>query len=65
MTIRKTGAVTGQVTEVEAAPQDGQISKSAGVEPWEDRLPLWDTAAAWTGPDDQALAAENAAADQE
>jgi len=58
MSIRKTGAVTGQVTEVEQPPE-GTITATASVS-----VPEWEQSVNWTGPDDAALAAENEAADQ-
>jgi len=59
MAIRKIGAVTGQVTEVEQAGQEGiTVTGSLAV-------PEWEQASAWTGPDEDSLAAENKAADQE
>lgn len=50
MSIRKTGAVTGQVTGVDAQPEQG-ITAEAAVR------------CGWTDEDDTELAAENTAAD--
>lgn len=54
MTIRKTGAVTGQITEVEPPPQ-GSITATASV-----RGPN----PPWAACDEAALADENEAADE-
>jgi hypothetical protein len=54
MSIRKTGAVTGQVTEVDG-PQEG-ITATASAVPGQ--LPLWSEG------DELALGEENEAADQ-
>lgn len=54
MAIRKTGAVTGQVTEVEHQPEEGiAVTASRGPDP------------SWAVYDEAALAAENEAADTE
>lgn len=58
MSMRKTGAVTGQVTEVEQVPQEGiAVTGSLSV-------PEREQSINWTGPDDDELASENEAADQ-
>jgi hypothetical protein len=60
MAIRKTGAVTGQVTEVEQVPQE-QISATAARWPQDyEAAPV-----TWDDIQEEALAAENKAADQE
>jgi hypothetical protein len=58
MAIRKTGAVTGQITEVEQEPQEG-ITATGSLS-----VPEWEQAVNWTGPDEDALAGENEEADQ-
>jgi hypothetical protein len=59
MAIRKTGAVTGQVTEVEAPAQEG-ISATAARWPQDyEAAPV-----TWDDIQEQALADENEAADQ-
>lgn len=51
MAFRKTGSVTGEVTEVEQVPES--LSKEASRKPGEP----------WSGQDEQALAGENSGAD--
>lgn len=58
MAIRKTGAVTGHVTGVEQPSQE-RISATGSLS-----VPEWEQSINWAGPDDQALADENEAADQ-
>lgn len=60
MGFRKTGAVTGQVTEVEEQPQEGIGPVTAT---WQETGSS--TAVSWAPRDERALALENEAADQE
>lgn len=57
MTIRKTGAATGQVTQVEPPPQDPEGSITATASVTGPNPP-------WAVSDEAALLAENEAADQ-
>lgn len=57
MSIRKTGAVTGQVTQVEQAPGDAQEGIAATASVAGGNPP-------WAVSDEAALLAENEAADQ-
>lgn len=61
MTIRKTGAVTGLVTEVDEGPQEDRLAPVTAVT----QETGTSTSVSWAPTDERALALENEAADRE